>query len=60
MKKYMEGKGSSGAIYGLGFLGAAIYYVSTAGSFGAGVVGVLKAIVWPGFLIYELFKYLAI
>ncbi|MBU4069633.1 MAG: hypothetical protein KJ646_01495 [Nanoarchaeota archaeon] len=49
---------STGAVYGLGFIGAAIYYISTATSFWIGVLGVLKAIVWPAFLIYELFKYL--
>jgi len=48
------------AFYGLGFIGACIYYISTSTSFWLGVLGVLKAIVWPVFLIYELFKYLAI
>jgi hypothetical protein len=56
----MDGKGSSGAIYGLGFLGAAIYFVSHAGSFWIGVLGILKAIVWPAFFVYEVFKYLAL
>jgi len=50
--------GSSNAVYGLGFLGAAIYFVWNAASFWGGVVGVLKAIVWPAFLAYELFKFL--
>jgi hypothetical protein len=48
------------AVYGLGFIGSAIYYVSTATSFWMGVLGILKAIVWPAFLVYELFKFLAI
>jgi hypothetical protein len=47
-----------GSIYGLGFLGAVIYYISTAGSFWMGVLGILKALVWPAFLVYELFKFL--
>ena len=51
---------SCGGIYGLGFLGAAIYYISVAGSFWAGVLGVLKALVWPALLVYELFKFLGI
>jgi hypothetical protein len=45
-----------GGIYGLGFLGAAVYYISSAATFGAGVLGFLKAIVWPAFLVYGLFK----
>lgn len=47
-----------GAVYGLGFIGAAVYYISTANSFWVGVLGFLKAIVWPAFLVYELLKFL--
>lgn len=50
--------GSGGAVYGLGFIGAAIYYISTAAGFWMGVLGILKAIVWPAFLVFELLKYL--
>lgn len=46
------------AVYGLGFIGAAIYFISTANSFGAGVLGFFKAIVWPAFMVYEAFKFL--
>ncbi len=49
----------SNAIYGIGFVGAVIYYISTAASFWGGVLGVLKAILWPGFMVYELMKFLA-
>lgn len=49
---------SGHAIYGLGFIGAAIYYISTATGFWAGVLGILKALVWPAFLAYELLKFL--
>ena len=47
-----------GAFYGLGLIGAIIYYISTATGFWMGVLGVLKAIVWPAFLIFELLKFL--
>ena len=56
MKKNMNHGG--GAVYGLGFLGALVYYISTAIGFWGGVLGFLKAIVWPAFLVYELLKYL--
>lgn len=46
----------SGAVYGLGLLGAAIYYISTATGFWVGVLGVLKAIVWPALLVFEALK----
>ena len=44
--------------YFLGFIGAAVYYISTATGFWNGVLGVLKAIVWPAFLVYEALKFL--
>jgi hypothetical protein len=54
----MAGSGCGGAIYGLGFIGAAIYYIMHATSFWMGVLGFLKAMVWPAFLVFELMKYL--
>lgn len=54
----MQCSGPASAVYGLGFIGAAIYFISTAAGFWAGVLGFLKAIVWPVFLVYEAFKYL--
>ncbi|MFP4523905.1 MAG: hypothetical protein ACLFO2_01120 [Candidatus Woesearchaeota archaeon] len=49
---------SMSALYGLGFIGAAIYYVTVATGFWNGVLGVLKALVWPAFLVFETFKFL--
>lgn len=46
-----------GAFYGLGFLGALIYYISTSTSFWDGLIGFLKALVWPAFLVFELLKF---
>jgi hypothetical protein len=43
---------TSGSLYFLGAIGAAIYYVSTATDFWMGVLGLLKATVWPAFLVY--------
>lgn len=47
------------AVYGLGLIGAAVFYISTASGFWAGVLGMLKAFVWPAFLVYEVFKYIS-
>ncbi len=47
-----------GAFYGLGLIGALIYYITTATSFWGGVFGVLKAIVWPAFLVFHWLKFL--
>lgn len=49
----------SGAVYGLGFIGAAIYYISIATNFWTGVLGFLKAIIWPVFLVLEALKFFA-
>ena len=52
-------KGASSApVYGLGLIGAWIYYLSHATTFWIGVLGILKGIVWPAMLVYELLKYL--
>jgi hypothetical protein len=49
---------SGSCFYFLGFLGAAIYYISTATGFWDGVLGFLKAIIWPVFLVFELLRFL--
>lgn len=43
------------AVYGFGLIGALVYFVSTANTFGEGVIGVLKAFVWPAILVYQAF-----
>jgi hypothetical protein len=50
--------GGGGVVYGLGFIGAAIFFVGQATSFWPGVLGVLKALVWPAYLVYEALKFL--
>lgn len=46
------------AVYGLGLIGALFFYIQHATSFGDGVVGVLKAFVWPAFLVFKLLGFL--
>lgn len=48
--------GTNNALYFVGFVGAAVYYISTATGFWNGVLGLLKALVWPAFLTYGLLK----
>jgi len=47
---------SGGAVYGFGFIGAAIYFISQASTFWLGVLGFLKALVWPAILVFEALK----
>ena len=59
MRSNMQQGAQSGAVYGLGLIGAAVYFISHATGFWMGVLGFLKALVWPAFLIFEAFKFLA-
>ncbi|TRZ78152.1 hypothetical protein D4R87_01275 [bacterium] len=54
----INNQSSAGVIYGLGFVGAAIYFVSHSKTFWMGVLGLLKALVWPAFVVYEILKFL--
>lgn len=54
----MGGGGASGGVYGLAFIGAAVYFIQHAGSFWGGVLGFFKAVVWPAVLIYKVLEVL--
>ena len=60
MKKDVQTSGAASAVYGLGLIGAAIYFISVSTTFWMGVLGFLKAIVWPAFLVYELASFLGL
>jgi hypothetical protein len=53
-----SGPCGGGAVYGLGLIGALVWFWQQASGFGEHIVGVLKAFVWPAFLVYEAFKHL--
>jgi hypothetical protein len=53
-----SGSGIIGTAYFMAFVGAAVYFIKDVNSFWMGVIGFLKALVWPGFLIYKLLEYL--
>lgn len=50
--------GVFGGAYGLAFIGALVYYIQHATTFWIGVIGFLKALVWPAFLMHRLFEFL--
>jgi hypothetical protein len=54
-----RGRGGGDAVYGIGLIGALVYYIQQADGFWVGVLGVLKALVWPAFLVYDVLKSLA-
>lgn len=56
MAKEVSGSVPAGAVYALGLIGAAVYYISTATGFWMGLLGVVKALVWPAIMVFEAFK----
>jgi hypothetical protein len=50
--------GSSGAVYGLGVIGACIYYISQGTTPQEKAIGFLKALVWPVFLVKGALEFL--
>ncbi len=49
---------ASAPVYGLGLIGALVYYLQHAATFWAGVLGIFKAVFWPAMLIYKLLEFL--
>lgn len=56
MQRGFQQHAPNNAVYGLGLIGAMIYFISNATGFWMGLVGFLKALVWPAFLVYEALK----
>ena len=45
--------GMCGGVYGMAFVGAAIYFIQHAQSFWGGVLGFFEAVVWPAVVMYK-------
>lgn len=54
--KYQGGSGNP--VYGLGMIGAWVYYIGRAETFQEGLQGFLKGLVWPAFLVKEMLEFL--
>ncbi|HVX92766.1 MAG TPA: hypothetical protein VHA74_01495 [Candidatus Dojkabacteria bacterium] len=52
-------RGGGEAVYGLGFIGALIYFLGHATSFWLVVLGIFKSVFWPAFLVYSSFQFFA-
>jgi len=44
--------------YFFGMIGSAVYFIQQIHGFWLVILALLKALVWPAFLIYDLFKFL--
>jgi len=57
-KKTMNNNMTLGSVYGLASIGAAVYFIQHSASFWEGVLGFIKALVWPAILMYKLLEFL--
>ncbi|MDP3992788.1 MAG: hypothetical protein Q8Q05_01050 [bacterium] len=51
---------SGGWVYFLGTIGSFVYFLQSTNGFEAGVLAFLKALVWPAYLVYHIFKFLGV
>ena len=49
-----------GGIYGIGVIGALFYFISNATGIVDGLIGVVKAFLWPAFLVHSLLGFLGL
>jgi hypothetical protein len=54
----MKREGFLGGVYGMAFVGAAIYYVQHSATFWEGAFGLVKALFWPAVLMHKLLEVL--
>ncbi len=58
MKQMIKQKAPESAVYGLGLIGALVYYISASTGLWSAITGIIKALLWPAFLVYEAFTFL--
>ncbi len=51
--KHHHHHGHAGALYGLGAVGAAVFFIQHSTGFWEGVLAFIKALAWPAFLVYK-------
>jgi len=49
-----------GGVYFITVVGAAVYFLQSAATVWEGVLGILKACVWPAFAVYKLMELLSL
>lgn len=57
-KMWRNNTSASNTVYGLGFVGALVFYFQHATTLTAYVIGLGKAILWPAFMVYSLLGFL--
>jgi hypothetical protein len=57
-RNVVQRRSGGDAVYGLGLFGALIYYVGHASGFWPVVWAIVKGILWPAFVVYDLLGHL--
>ena len=59
MKEQIKKAGNQGSVlYGMGFIGSLVYFISHAMSFWMGILGIIKAVFWPALVTYKVLELL--
>jgi hypothetical protein len=58
-RRWHDRGGGGGFVWFLGFIGAMVFYIQEAHGFWGVIVAILKAFVWPAFLVYDLLKHVS-
>lgn len=53
-----DSSGGGDAVYGIGVIGAWVYYFKRASTFQERILAFFKGIVWPAFLVHDLLVFL--
>lgn len=56
----MKQHAGHGAIYGMGVVGAVVYFIQSATTIQDGVVGIIQAIFWPAVIVYKALELLRV
>lgn len=56
-KQSAASHGAQNTVYGMGFIGALIYFVLHTSGFWGIVWAIVKAIFWPAFMVYKILEY---
>ena len=59
MSSNNAGAAGGGAIYGLGIFGAWVFFCQQADTFWEYMFAILQGLVWPAFMVYDVFSALA-
>ena len=57
-RKIVYRNAAAAPVYGLGLIGALVYYIQHATTFVMVLLGILKSIVWPALVLYKLLEFL--